>query len=74
MSGKCDCLIDEWQAMIKQELRDFGRSRLAQFGKAFPNGSQYVKKVRHGIACVPFACVRVTANAFISPVRFPLLL
>lgn len=33
-------LLDEWQLAIK---REFGRSRLAQFGKTFPNRKRYTK-------------------------------
>lgn len=36
-------LLDEWQLAIKREQREFGRSRLAQFGKTFPNRKRYAK-------------------------------
>lgn len=36
-------LLDEWLLELKREQREFGRSRLAQFGKTFPNRKRRVK-------------------------------
>ncbi len=35
--------VSEELAQLKREQREFGRSRLAQFGKTFPNRKRYAK-------------------------------
>lgn len=46
LQQKCRMLssdVAEEQAQLKREQREFGRSRLAQFGKTFPNRKRYAK-------------------------------
>lgn len=44
-------------AQLKREQREFGRSRLAQFGKTSPNRKRYVKKRPYWFRTRSF-CVR----------------